>query len=368
VANRGNGASRATAATPVANGRAAAAEVVRLTEYARCAGCASKMGPGDLARALAPLPAIDDPRLLVGRETFDDAAVIRITDDIALVQTVDFFAPIVDDPYTFGRVAAANALSDVFAMGGEPLTALNIVAFPADRLPMSVLSDMLRGGHDTVHEAGALIVGGHSVIDEELKYGLAVTGQIHPGRILTNAAARPGDRLVLTKPLGNGIVATALKQGKLAGDAAARASDEMLRYMLRPNREASHAAVALGVRCATDVTGFGLAGHGSHIARASGVTLRVSVDSVPVLANARLAFSRGARTAGGARNLAFVDAMMSWGRTSEFGRALVTDPQTSGGLLVAVPPAAIRDYLSRVDGATEIGVVEPAGPHGLVLE
>jgi selenide,water dikinase len=370
VANRGNGASRAAAgavAERAANGRAVA-EVVRLTEYARCAGCASKMGPGDLARALAPLPVVEDPRLLVGRETFDDAAVIRITDDIALVQTVDFFAPIVDDPYTFGRVAAANALSDVYAMGGEPLTALNIVAFPADRLPMSVLSDMLRGGHDTVHEAGALIVGGHSVIDEELKYGLAVTGRVHPGRILTNAAAKPGDRLVLTKPLGNGLVATALKQGKLAGDAAARASDEMLRYMLRPNRDASQAAVALGVRCATDVTGFGLAGHGSHIARASGVTLRVSVDSIPVLPAARLAFSRGAKTAGGARNRAFVDSMMSWGRTSDFSRALVTDPQTSGGLLVAVPPAAVREYLSRVEGSAEIGVIEPAGAHGLVLE
>ncbi len=341
---------------------------IRLTEYARCAGCASKMGPADLARALAPLPAIVDPRLLVGRETFDDAAVIRITDDIALVQTVDFFAPIVDDPYTFGRVAAANALSDVYAMGGEPLTALNIVAFPTDRLPMEILSDMLRGGHDTVHEAGALIVGGHSVIDEELKYGLAVTGRVHPERILTNAAARPGDRLVLTKPLGNGLIATALKQGTLAGTAAAAASRAMLQCMLRPNRDASAVAVALAVRCATDVTGFGLVGHGSHIARASGVALRVNVDAIPVLPGARQAFSRGARTAGGARNLAYVDALTSWGRTSEFARALVTDPQTSGGLLLAISPAVVDEYLARVEGAVEIGVVEAAGPFGLVLE
>jgi selenide,water dikinase len=332
------------------------AEPIRLTAYARCAGCASKMGPADLSRALAPLPAIVDPRLLVGRETFDDAAVIRITDDI------------VDDPYTFGRVAAANALSDVYAMGGEPLTALNIVAFPAEQLPMEILSEVLRGGHDTVHEAGALIVGGHTVIDEELKYGLAVTGRVHPDRILTNAAATPGDRLVLTKPVGNGLVATALKQGKLTGSAATHAADEMLRYMLRPNRDASLVAVSLGLRCATDVTGFGLVGHASHIARASGVTLRVTVDSVPVLAGARQAFSRGARTAGGARNLAYVDALVSWGRTSEFGRALATDPQTSGGLLLAVPPRALAEYLARVDGAVEIGAVEPAGRHGLVLE
>jgi selenide, water dikinase len=343
-------------------------EPVRLTEYARCAGCASKMGPADLARALAPLPAIIDPRLLVGRETFDDAAVIRISDEIALVQTVDFFAPIVDDPYTFGRVAAANALSDVYAMGGEPLTALNIVAFPSDRLPMEILSDMLRGGHDTVHEAGALIVGGHSVIDEELKYGLAVTGRVHPAYILTNAAARPGDRLVLTKPLGNGLIATALKQGKLDGEAAAGAGRAMLQYMLRPNRDASRAAVALAVRCATDVTGFGLVGHGSHIARASGVTLRVTISAIPVLTGARQAFARGARTAGGARNLAYIDSLTSWGRTSEFGRALVTDPQTSGGLLLAVPQGAVAAYLARVDGAVEIGVVDEAGPHALVLE
>jgi len=344
------------------------ATVVRLTEFARCAGCASKMGPGDLSRALAPLPAISDPRLLVGRETFDDAAVIRITDDIALVQTVDFFAPIVDDPYTFGRVAAANALSDVYAMGGEPLTALNIVAFPADRLPMSVLTDVLRGGHDTVHDAGALIVGGHSVIDEEMKYGLAVTGRVHPDRILTNAAAVPGDRLVLTKAIGNGLVATALKHGTLTGIAAGDASREMLRLMLRPNREASQAAVALRVRCATDVTGFGLVGHASHIARASGVSLRVSVDSIPVLPGARQAYARGARTAGGARNLAYIDALTSWGRTSEFGRALVTDPQTSGGLLLAVPEPVVEEYRARVNGAVEIGIVEPAGRHALVLE
>ena len=240
------------------------------------------MGPGDLTQVLAPLPATADPRLLVGRETFDDAGVFRIADDLALVQTVDFFAPIVDDPYTFGRVAAANALSDVYAMGGTPLTALNIAAFPTDQMPLSVLTDVLRGGHDAVHEAGAIIVGGHTIVDAELKYGLAVTGRVDPRAILTNAGARPGDRLVLTKPLGNGIVATAIKRGLLDPDASAIAEREMVHYMVQLNREAAAAAVDLGVRCATDITGFGLLGHASHIARASGVTLRIRVSAVPI--------------------------------------------------------------------------------------
>ena len=171
------------------------------------------MGPGDLSSVLAPLPSVSDPRLLVGRETFDDAGVYLVADDLALVQTVDFFAPVVDDPYDFGQIAAANALSDVYAMGGQPMTALNIVAFPTADLPLSVLTEILRGGQDKAHEAGALIVGGHTVIDSELKYGLAVTGKAHPKFLLTNAGAKPGDRLVLTKPIGNGILATALKRG-----------------------------------------------------------------------------------------------------------------------------------------------------------
>src|SRR6266571_7131387 len=174
------------------------------------------MGPGDLSRALAALPVNSDPRLLVGRETFDDAGVFRLSDDLALVQTVDFFAPIVDDPFDFGQIAAANALSDVYAMGGQPLTALNIVAFPTSQLPLDELSEILAGGQEKAHEAGALVVGGHTVIDTELKYGLAVTGRAHPDFLLTNAAAMAGDQLVLTKPIGNGILATATKRGQLS--------------------------------------------------------------------------------------------------------------------------------------------------------
>src|SRR6476659_5786152 len=185
------------------------------------------MGPGDLSRALAALPQKSDPRLLVGRETFDDAGVFRLSDDLALVQTVDFFAPIVADPFDFGQVAAANALSDVYAMGGQPLTALNIVAFPTSDLPLEVLGDILAGGQEKVHESGALIVGGHTVVDTELKYGLSVTGRAHPDFLLTNAGAKAGDQIMLTKPVGNGILATAAKRGKLAADAQRPMLDSM---------------------------------------------------------------------------------------------------------------------------------------------
>jgi len=325
------------------------------------------MGPGDLTQVLAPLPTTADPRLLVGRETFDDAGVFRLADDLALVQTVDFFAPIVDDPYTFGRVAATNALSDIYAMGGVPLTALSIAAFPSDQLPLSVLTDVLRGGQDAVHEAGAVIVGGHTVIDVELKYGLAVTGRVDPRVMLTNAAAHPGDRLVLTKPIGNGIIATALKQGILKGAAAKAAEREMIDFMVQLNRDAAAAAVAVGAGCATDVTGFGLLGHASHIARASRVTLRIRVSDIPLLSAARAAFRRGARTGGAGRNLSYLDPLVDWGRASDETKGLLTDPQTSGGLLVAVPAARVTDYLSRVRGAVEIGSVEVAGTRAIVV-
>ncbi len=313
------------------------------------------MGPGDLSRALASLPPQTDPRLIVGRETFDDAGVFVLSDDVALVQTVDFFAPIVDDPYTFGRVAAANALSDVFAMGGEPLTALNIVGFPVGKLPLEILTDILRGGHDTVHAAGAVIVGGHTIIDEELKYGLAVTGRAHPKRLLTNSAARAGDVLVLTKPIGTGLLATAGKRGELG----AADYEGMIASMTALNGDASRAALALGVRCATDVTGFGLLGHARHIARASDVSLRLEVAHVPVLPGARAAWKRGARTGGAERNMDWLEGAVEWGAAADAERALLVDPQTSGGLLLAVPAAAVAEYLSRVPGAVAIGTVVP---------
>ncbi|MGH7670245.1 MAG: selenide, water dikinase SelD [Gemmatimonadaceae bacterium] len=338
-------------------------ELLRLTGFARCAGCAAKLGLGDLAEALKGVPHQADPRLLVGRETFDDAGVFLVAPDLALVQTVDFFAPIVDDPYLFGQIAAANALSDVYAMGGEPMTALNIVGFPAGKLPLDVLGRILQGGQDKVHEAGAFVVGGHTIIDEELKFGVAVTGRVHPDRILTNAAARPGDRLVLTKALGTGLLATAEKQGTLS-DADARRLHDSMRTL---NAVASRTALELGVRCATDVTGFGLLGHASHIARASGVTIVIHAGVVPMLPGADRAWHAGVRTGGADRNLAFLNDKVAWNDATEMQRAIVLDPQTSGGLLVAVPGARLGDYLARVPGAVEIGEVRAPGTTPLVL-
>jgi selenide,water dikinase len=315
------------------------------------------MGPGDLSRALAALPVKSDPRLLVGRETFDDAGVFRLSDDLALVQTVDFFAPIVDDPFDFGQIAAANALSDVYAMGGQPLTALNIVAFPTNDLPLDVLTRILAGGQEKVHEAGALIVGGHTVVDTELKYGLAVTGRAHPNFLLTNAGARAGDQVVLTKPIGNGILATAGKRGHLSPDA----ERAMLDAMKMLNGTASRAALAVGSRCATDITGFGLLGHLSHIARASNVTLRVELDAIPIFPGAREGVRAGFVTDGAKRNAEYLHDLVRWKKGSDEDRAILHDPQTSGGLAVCVDRSRVADYLSRVAGSVVIGEIIQRG-------
>jgi selenide, water dikinase len=321
------------------------------------------MGPGDLARALEPLPLRQDDRLIVGRETFDDAGVYLIADDLALVQTVDFFAPIVDDPFLFGQIAAANALSDVYAMGGEPLTAMNILAFPSDALPLSVMTDILRGGQEKVHEAGAIIVGGHTVVDEEVKYGLSVTGRAHPARLLTNAGARPGDRLVLTKPIGSGVLATLAKRGELSAAHTTSLTDSMRTL----NAAASRAALKIEARCATDITGFGLLGHASHIARASDVTLRIRAADVPLLPGAREHW-QGGKTGGATRNAEYLASLVEWHTDDAALRALLMDPQTSGGLLVSVPPARVAEYLSQVSGAREIGVVESGGASRIIVD
>jgi selenide,water dikinase len=338
-------------------------ERFRLTSFARCAGCAAKLGPVDLTQALSSVPVYADPRVLVGRETFDDAGVFMLRDDLALIQTLDFFAPIVDDPYMFGQVAAANALSDVFAMGGEPLTAMAIVGFPAGSLPMSVLSEILRGGQDKVREAGAVLIGGHSIIDEELKFGLSVTGQAHPARLLTNASAHPGDRLVLTKPLGTGLLATAAKQGTLPSESSTALHESMCAL----NATASRAAISLGVTCATDVTGFGLLGHASHIARASAVSLVIHGARLPELPGARALWSSGIRTGGAERNEQYLAELVDWTSANDADRALALDPQTSGGLLLSVPPHRLSEYLSAVRGSVEIGVVQAAGNQPIVL-
>ncbi len=279
------------------------------------------------------------------------------------MQTVDFFAPIVDDPYDFGRVAAANALSDVYAMGGEPLTAMNIAAFPTGKLPIEVLTEILRGGQDIVHAAGAVVVGGHTVTDDEVKFGLSVTGRVDPRKMLTNAAARVGDVLILTKPIGTGILATAAKAGKLGASELAA----LVASMTTLNAIASRVAVSLGCRCATDVTGFGLLGHLSHIARASNVRVRVDLSRMPRLPGTEQAWLAGFRTGGADRNLEFVAGLVEWGSASDVARALLTDPQTSGGLLVALRPDHTADYLSQVPGAAVIGEVIAADAAGIII-
>ena len=310
------------------------------------------------------MPVRSDPRLLVGRETFDDAGVFQLSDDLALVQTVDFFAPIVDDPYSFGQVAAANALSDVYAMGGEPLTALNIVGFPASRLSLDVLTDMLRGGQDKVHEAGALVVGGHTIIDDELKFGLSVTGQGRPEEDPEQRRTpRSAIDLILTKPLGTAILATAAKRGELGE----RETNALIASMTKLNASASRGALAVGARCATDITGFGLLGHASHIAEASRVTLVIQSELLPVLPGARDAWERGVTTSGSERNERYLESRVEWRTSSAFSRALAMDPQTSGGLLVAVPPAVVDQYLSLVPEGVEIGTVVERQASGLVL-
>ena len=254
-------------------------DAIRLTDLASGAGCGCKIAAADLLPIVGTLPASEDPRLLVGSATSDDAAVMQVRDGLALVQTVDFFTPLVDDPYDFGRIAAANALSDVYAMGGTPLTALNLVAFPLEALGPDVLREILRGGLDVVTESGALVVGGHSISDDEPKYGLAVTGLVDPAEMTTNAGGRPGDVLVLTKPLGVGAIVTARKRG--AADDAILA--DAVATMTRLNAAAARAAAEAGAHAVTDVTGFGLLGHLHHLARESGVAATVDAAAVPAI-------------------------------------------------------------------------------------
>lgn len=308
---------------------------IRLTAQVECAGCAAKLGPADLRAALEGLPRPRrDRRVLVDQSTLDDAGVFAWGRGEALVQTVDFFTPVVDDPYDFGQVAAANALSDVYAMGGRPLTALALLCFPDGKLGPEVLREILRGGQDKVRESGASVVGGHSVRDPELKFGYSVTGVVRRRRLLTNAGARPGDRLVLTKPLGAGVLSTALKRQLLTPALARRVT----RSMATLNRAASEVAVAFGARAATDVTGFGLIGHGSQMADASGVTFRLTPEPGWLLPRV-LDFVRDGVAPGGlARNREFYGARAR--AAAGVDPALLDalyDPQTSGGLLIAVP-------------------------------
>ncbi|GMV35714.1 MAG: hypothetical protein AMXMBFR61_02220 [Fimbriimonadales bacterium] len=287
-----------------------------------------------------------------------------LPDGTALVQTVDFFTPIVDDPYLFGAIAAANALSDVYAMGGRPLTALNILCFPAGVAPPEVLSRILLGGYEKVNEAGAVVVGGHSVEDKEPKFGMAVTGIVNPGQAITNKDARPGQRIVLTKPLGTGVITTAAKFDSCPPDALEAACASMTRL----NREASYAAVRHGVRTGTDITGFGLAGHLSHVARASGVGLRLEWERLPLLPEARRLAAEGHSPGGAMANHAWLDDILEFAPdVPEEMRKLVVDPQTSGGLALFVAPEHVDVLLAELPGAAEIGGAEEGPPRIFVV-
>jgi len=347
--------------------RAVAAPAPRLTQLVSCAGCAAKIPIQTLQEILGALPAPPrSPRLLVGPETWDDAGVYRVSASLALVQTVDFFTPMVDDPYDFGAVAAANAVSDVYAMGGIPRTALSILCFPAEGGDPEILRSIVRGGSETLRRAGVLILGGHSVRDAEMKFGYAITGEIHPKRVVTNAGAKRGDLLVLTKAIGTGLLATALKR-ELLPPASLKA---LTKQMTTLNAAAAKAMVAVGVDAATDVTGFGLLGHARNIARASRASIRIWSHAVPFLPGALAFAAQGVSSAGLHANREALEPHVTWdGDVAEPVRRALVDPQTSGGLLMAVPPSRADRLLGRLRrakvAAAVVGEVLVPGPRAL---
>jgi selenide,water dikinase len=327
----------------------------RLTQYAHGGGCACKIPPGELEAVVAGLIGTGAPRgpgeLLVGLDDGDDAAVVRIANGTAIVATADFFTPVVDDAYDWGRIAAANALSDVYAMGGTPVVAVNLLCWPRDLLPMELAGEVLRGGLDVAREAGCHVAGGHSVDDPEPKYGMAVTGIADPARLMRNDAGTPGMPLTLTKPLGVGVLNS---RHKTTGEV----STEAVTAMTQLNRDASTQALAAGVTCATDITGFGLLGHLHKLARASNVTARLNAAAVPYLPGARQALADGYVSGGTRRNLEWVRPRLDPGATPEDELLLLADAQTSGGLLVA----------GVIPGHPVIGELRPARPDGVTVE
>jgi selenide,water dikinase len=338
--------------------------VRRLTEFSHGAGCACKLAPGLLADVLATLAPASAPELLVGTETGDDAAVWRLDADRALVASTDFFTPLVDDARTWGRIAAQNAASDVYAMGGRPLFALNLVAWPSSELPMSVLADVLAGGSEIAAEGGFAVVGGHSVDDPEPKYGLAVVGEVHPDRVLRNTGLRDGDALVLTKPLGIGITTTAIK----AGVAPDELVDAAVASMTASNAAAARAAVTAGATGCTDVTGFGLLGHLMKMVVASRVDAVVDVAAVPVLPGVRALAESGVLPGGSRRNRDWVAPAVDTGGYGELDVLLLADAQTSGGLLFGASPERAREAVALLaaDGAAAAVIGEARAGTGRI--
>ncbi|SFE16673.1 selenophosphate synthase [Lentibacillus persicus] len=309
------------------------ANAVKLTSLSSKGGCGCKIGPAELENVLHSLPqTVPNPNLLVGLDTSDDAGVYKLTDDLALVQTVDFFTPIVDDPYAFGQVAAANAISDVYAMGGTPITALNIVAFPISTLDESILADILRGAGDKLKEAGVSLAGGHSIEDEEPKFGLAVTGTVHPDNVKTNTDAKPGDKLILTKPIGVGILSSSLKRDLLKAEEI----DRVTQVMATLNKTASETMNKYNVHASTDVTGFGLLGHASEIAAGSNVEVRIDSKSVPVLPRAKELAEDGVIPGGTKNNFTHIKDSVTFPEgMNQIDKYILCDAVTSGGLLIS---------------------------------
>src|ERR1017187_3071796 len=335
----------------------------KLTAHVKAAGLASKLSPKLLDQVLASVPRWADENVLIGFDTADDAGVYKLTAELALVQTVDFFTPIVDDPATFGAIAAANALSDVYAMGGKPISSLSILAYPA-KGDLDDLREILKGGAEKMHEAGCSVLGGHSVADDEIKFGYAVTGTVHPARVKANAGARPGDTLVFTKRIGTGVIATALKRG-IADDTHVAASIEQ---MLTLNRRACEAMLAFDVHGCTDVTGFGLLGHAREMALASQVTLEIAVDEVRFLPGAVEYSRQGALSGGLHNNRDFASCAVEASRelAAEIEN-LLYDPQTAGGLLISLPEPDAVALEGAYDGAYRIGRVLPRGQKAIRL-
>ena len=342
--------------------------MVRLTQQVKAGGCASKLPPGSLRAVLSNLPVQNDPNLLVGFETSDDAGIYQIARDLALVQTVDFFTPLVDDPFTFGQIAATNALSDVYAMGGRPVSALAMVCFPQNG-DLAILEQIMRGGLAKMSEANCTVVGGHSVRDEEMKFGYAVTGVIDPTHVKTNARAIAGDALILTKPIGTGVITTALKQGK----AEQAWVDAAIRSMTTLNKTAAETASKFaGVHAMTDITGFGLMGHGREMAVGSGVTLEIETACVPLIDGALSAVRAGAIPGGLVSNREFAECMVADADRADIPeelRKLMYDPQTSGGLLISVSAEEADGVLRAIREAGVAGVrigrvLERTNEHG----
>lgn len=345
-------------------------DTVPLTQFVENAGCASKINQNDLKKALAGLPALADPRVLVSADTCDDAGIFKLSDDLALVQSVDIFTPGVDDPYIFGQIAAANSVSDIYAMGGTPLSALSIIGFPIETMSHKIMHQILRGGIDKLQEAGVAVIGGHSIKDNEVKFGFAVTGVIHPEKIITNDQAEPGDMLILTKPLGTGVIGFASQVRKATESAAATAAQAMTEL----NKVPSEIMRELGVTTATDVTGFALLGHLSEMVLQSGVTAEVHVDKVPLFEGVLDYIKEGVISGAIERNREYASQYVELeGSIPEEMIEVLYDPQTSGGLLMAVKPEIAPELISRLRArsfqeAAVIGVVISRSDGKIILK